>query len=195
MTLSSATELAPTAHETAIAAAAGANQLSTSLLAVPVTPANMQWATDTAKQVRDYRKQLENQMAAGVKPLLGVVETIRGWFRDPLAVCDQVYAHLTGGVAAVMQAERAAQRLALEAAAASGAGQEEIKRAVDAAAPRPSGTRETTYYSARVLDAAKVPAMFRVIDQKALDAHARATKEAFAVDGCELVRDTRVVPV
>lgn len=47
------------------------------------------------------------------------------------------------------------------------------------------------HYSARVVDESRVPRPFWRIDQAALDALARSQKDAFAVDGCELVIEER----
>ncbi|MBK6920535.1 MAG: hypothetical protein IPH07_24255 [Deltaproteobacteria bacterium] len=187
------TDLAP-ARASADAATTGAAQLS-SLLAVEITPDRVEWANATAKQVRAYRKALEDEEKSGTKPLLAVVDKIRGWFRDPKAVCDQVYTHLTKGVERCIEEGRREQMRLAAAAAATGAGHAEIQRAVEAAVQKPTGSKTVTYYSARVTDASKVPAQFWMINQQALDAHARAVKDAFNVPGVELVRDTRVVPL
>lgn len=227
------TDLAP-ARASADAATTGAAQLS-SLLAVEITPDRVEWANATAKQVRAYRKALEDEEKSGTKPLLAVVDKIRGWFRDPKAVCDQVYTHLTKGVERCIEEGRREQMRLAAAAAATGAGHAEIQRAVEAAVQKPTGSKTVTYYSAKVTvpPAATIaslatlretmrvhceqrhrnddllrlmlvqlqdllaflPVEFVTINQQALDAHARATKDAFDVPGVELVRDTRVVPL
>lgn len=187
------TDLTP-ARASADAASAGAGQL-TSLLSWVVTPDRIDEANATAKAVREYRKTLDAEEKRGTKPLLEVVETIRSWFRDPKAACDRVYAHLTEGVARCLAESRAASTKALAEAAATGAGAAEIQRAVEVAAAKPAASKQLVFYSVRVVDAAKVPAMFLRVDQQALDAHARAVKDAFSVPGCELIRDVRVVPL
>lgn len=187
------TDLAP-ARASASAASDFAGGLA-SLTAIEITAANIEWANATAKQIREYRKGLDAEEKSGTAPLLAVVEKIRSWFRAPKQVCDEVYRHLTEGAArAIADGKRQQMALAAEAVA-TGAGALEIQRAVEAVVPKPTGSRTLVYYSARIIDASKVPREFLCVDQKALDAHAREVKDAFAVPGVELVRDEKVVPL
>jgi len=53
-----------------------------------------------------------------------------------------------------------------------------------------AGTRKT--WKARVLDAAKVPDMFKIVDQKALDAYARSTAGKQNMAGVEFYQETQL---
>lgn len=169
--------------------------LEAQLGAFVVTRDNMDQANALAKGIRKYKQQIEDSRAGYSRQPLDELERIRSCYRGALAKLDGIYAHLTAGTTAVVQAERIEQQRALAQAAATGAGPAEIARAVAAAAPKPSGTREMTYYSAIVRDPSKVPAKYWRIDLDALNAEAKTAKDAFAVEGCELVKDVRVVPV
>ena len=159
-----------------------------------VTRDNMDQANSLAKAVRAYKGKIEDSRAGYSRQPLDELERIRSCYRGALATLDRIYGHLTAGTTAVVQAERIEQQRALAQAAATGAGPAEIARAVAAAAPKPSGTKELTYYSAKVVDPSKVPARFWRIDLDALNAEAKTAKDAFNVEGCELVKDVRVVP-
>jgi hypothetical protein len=53
-----------------------------------------------------------------------------------------------------------------------------------------AGTRKI--WKARVLDAAKVPNMFKIVDQKALDAYAKSTKGNQKMEGVEFYQETQL---
>lgn len=135
-----------TAHTDATKAREGTTQMQSSFMVPITTPELAEWATSTAKNVRTYKQQLEAQRDSGVKPLLDVVETIRSWFRDPIAGCEAVYTHLTSGVASFLASERAKQAAALREATS----QTEVAAAVTALAPKPVGASERTYWHAEV---------------------------------------------
>jgi hypothetical protein len=189
-----ARDLAP-----AIADGAAADQavaaLAEFLLALVVTRENTDEANRYARGIRDYRKALEDSRAGYSRQPRDELERIRSCYRGAIEKLDSIYAHLTTGVARVVQAERAEQQRALAAAAASGAGAAEIARAVQAVAPKPSQTRELVQYSAKVVDASKIPAEFWKIDLDALNAAARERKDSFSVPGAELIKDVRIIPL
>lgn len=180
-----------TAHTDATNALAGTQQMQSQFLIAIDSTERAEWANKIAKQVRTYKQQLEAQRDSGIRPLLEVVETIRGWFRDPIAGCEQVYRHLTEGVAAFLVAERTRQTNAVREATS----QTEIAAVVAALAPKPAGTSERTYWHAEVVDASKLPPEYLLPDITRLNKEARELKERFAVPGAKAVPEVRVVPL
>lgn len=73
----------------------------------------------------------------------------------------------------------------------------QIKQAVAVATSQPEATHTTPHYSARIDDASKIPLeVWLWVEpalQKALNAHARKTKNEFDVPGCSLVVEERIV--
>ncbi len=60
-----------------------------------------------------------------------------------------------------------------------------IPATVSAAPEKPKGASSRMQWKARVVDPAKVPDQFKIINEKALDAYAKAMKEAAVVEGVE----------
>lgn len=162
-----------------------------SLLAARVTtPELAEWAATTAKQVRDFKKQLEAERDSIAKPLRALAKQHTALWKPRIDAVNEVYKHLTGQISEFRQRQAAAQAAALREAKTA----EEVTQAVAVLTPKPEGLVERTYYSVEIVDPSKVPAAYWQIDVDQLNREAREQKDAFHVPGVKLVRTVKAVP-
>ena len=87
--------------------------------------------------------------------------------------------------AAALAGDSAAAEALEEKAMAAQAQAAPIATYVPPVATKPRGASTTKIWKCRVVDHAKVPDQFKTINEKALDAYAKAMKQDAKVDGCE----------
>lgn len=171
-------------------ALATANELAPTLLALRVTtPAEAQFATDVAHQVRETKRGLEAERDAAVKPLNAVVKKIRGWFKPAIERLEEIEGHLRVEIMRHRQALEAAQAAALATATTHA----EVAQAVAVLAPKPVGLSERTAWKWEVADAAAIPAEYYVLDTARIDREVRASKDQTTIPGIRVIREAVAV--
>ena len=153
------------------------------------TPVDADTATEALRQLRARRKQIEAERDRVSKPLRALATENSRYWKPAIDAYSAAETAINRALTAFETTRQARAKAALVASAPP----EQIAEVVELMAPRPEGTHQRTYYSARVTDASKVPAEYMIPDQAALDALARAKKDGFAVPGVELVRDVLTV--
>ena len=121
--------------------------------------------------------------------------------REALDAADAARAEAskTDDPVAAMLAEDEAARRELEAADARARAENEIRASarIEVVADAPlavtgAGSRVLRPWKHRIVDASKVPDQFKVIDEKALAAYAKAMKDKAAVAGVEFFQDMKI---
>jgi hypothetical protein len=175
---------------TALVRQGGASTLAT-YRAVPITTAGMaRWAADTAKQLADVLKAVQAEEQSAIGPLNAVIKVIKGWFSFKAEI-EATRVHLRDAAFAFDRAAEEASRKALTHAAETGAGTAEIAAAVAIMTPATTGQRANWKW--RVVDRAKVPADYWVVDSVRLDALAKAHKADAVVPGIEFYNEPTAV--
>lgn len=207
------------AQSSALVATDGAKELAPTILAFRVTDEpSREHAISLARGFKEMRERLEDERDAGTKPLLGVVDRIRGWFRRPIEDFAAMEKHLKAEVGRYRDELAERQRKALTEAQSH----VEVERAVAVLTPKVAGEGSRTTWKAEVVthpsatfaaiealvaalppseiaaalaDALsnRLPDAYIAIDQVLLNKQAVAMKEKFNVPGAKAVKTTAVV--
>jgi hypothetical protein len=137
------------------------------------------------KDLKAELKAIQEMKESATKPLNESLNTIRSWFRPLEDLGSQAEQYVKGKIAAFILAERvkAEEATKLQLVAADNADYETLTALVEVApvAPVAKGTSVREVWVARVLDADKVPREYCLVDEKRIQAIARACKSEGAL--------------
>lgn len=167
-------------------ALSAAQALAKQVLAIPITTSELaQWAITTAHQVRTQKRTLEEQRDVIAKPLRALASSHTRRWKPSIDLLEDVHKKLIGAAMAYQRQERARQAEALKTATT----QVEVAQAVAVLAPKPAGLQERETWGWEVVDRAKVPAEYLLLDEKRLSREARERKAELAIPGIKPVRN------
>ena len=147
-------------------------------------PDLLQWATDTAKEARTYKRQWEAHADGLKRPHLDAAAKIRKDYGPIITGFEAVEKHLRSLATQCLAAERQRQTAALRAATTKA----EITHAVQTLAPAPKGLQERRPWSWELEDLSKVPREYLVLDTKRLDREARQHEDKLNIPGIKPIR-------
>jgi hypothetical protein len=164
-----------------------------------VTAENVQMATALVQTVLRERDALEEMRTSATKPLNASLREVNGWFKAPREACDRIAETLKGKITAHLNAVKALETAAYQAAAAAHrAGQDDAARAAlvtanaqDSAAPQGTHVRNRWVFIVR--DPSQLPRQFLTTDVNALNllcAQAPTEGAAPVVPGVEFRLDS-----
>jgi hypothetical protein len=176
------------------------NHLARMAFSVPPVSndAEFQDASEILREVKRQNKTLEERKQSVTKPLNGVLNEIRSWFRPPQDTLTKCEVHIKNLLAAYQLESQRKNREALAAIAAAAKVQD--AQAVEIAvnqiveAPQAKGVSIRQFWSWELVDAAVVPREFLGVDPAKLDAYAKAAAgaEPKAVPGIRFVQKSSV---
>lgn len=154
---------------------------------VITTPQEAEQAADLARAFRENMRAMEAERDTVVKPLRKQAsEHARRW-KTPIEAYDKAVRTIKTKIGDFTRTQRATVAIALTDVTSHA----EVQRAVEAAAPAATGTHTTKRYKAKVVG--RLPHDYYIPDQERLDREAAALKDAFNVQGAELVITESVV--
>jgi hypothetical protein len=154
--------------------------------------------TDFIRQIKAQNKALEERKQSVTKPLLKVVEEIRGWFRPAQEWLTKAEGTLKGKLSAyrteVDQKNQEALRLLAEAAEAKNLAGVAAATQGFVQQPQVKGLTMTGTWGWHLVDADLVPREFLSVDPAKITAHIKAAGKSTpaSIPGIEFERNTRV---
>lgn len=152
--------------------------------------ATAQWLVDEGHRLRSMKDALQAEVDRVAKPARKIANDHAARYRPAIKAIEGALAYCRSEPLAYQQRARAEQAKALESAAATGAGPEEIQRAAAVCTPVPEGLTERESWEIEIVDRAAIPDNYFVLDEARLLREARALKERFAVPGVRARRVT-----
>ena len=178
---------------------ASSQKLFEEVLSLTVTSEeDCEQVADFIRQIKAQNKALEERKQSVTKPLLKVVEEIRGWFRPAQEWLTKAEGVLKGKLSAyrteVDQRNQEALRLLAEAAEAKNLAGVAAATQGFVAQPQVKGLTMTGTWGWHLVDAALVPREFLLVDPAKVQAHIKAAGKSTpaAIPGIEFERNTRV---
>ena len=178
---------------------ASSQKLFAEVLSLTVTSEeDCEQVADFIRQIKAQNKALEERKQSVTKPLLKVVEEIRGWFRPAQEWLTKAEGVLKGKLSAyrteVDQRNQEALRLLAEAAEAKNLAGVAAATQGFVAQPQVKGLTMTGTWGWHLVDAALVPREFLLVDPAKVQAHIKAAGKSTpaAIPGIEFERNTRV---
>jgi hypothetical protein len=145
------------------------------------------WVTARGREIAAMRKAIDERQKRWLAPVKAIEATIKGFdavmFRGKITPAAKLLESCSQHLGSLMDAARrraAAAQAALLPAARSA---EEVTAALAVLQPKPAGFVEVESWSWSVVDLAKIPAEYFVLDTARLDREADAHKGALAVPG------------
>lgn len=148
-------------------------------------PEQEAWAADRGRELAGARKAAEARLKKWLQPIKEIEATIRGFDMvagEPTSkLLDRCAKHLAGLLGEARARAAAAQAALLPAATSP----EETAAALAVLQPKPSGYVERETWGWEIVDLAKVPHDYFVLDTARLDREAAEHKRNLAVPGIE----------